>query len=562
MHAILARPEVALFLALALGHLVGKLRIGPIQIGGICGTLIVALVIGQVGVKLSADLKNVAFALFIFALGFTAGPQFFANIKTGWRLSIFPFIEAATVVALVLLTVVVLHFDPGTAAGLLAGSATESAVVGTASEALGRLGHTPEMVKTLQGNIATAYSITYLFGLVAIVVFATMIAPRLLGIDLRKEAEALARKMGEEDDAGQSLGLPAFVGRAFHAGPAAGTTVGALEREAGYAMVIERVWRGGALVETTPETALGKDDVVLAIGRRTAVVAARAKLGDEVPLPADVNVRIISQDILLTSALLTRAHEVGPTLAALRGLAATGVGRGVFITRIHRMQHEIPVLPETVLQRGDVVTLIGTKAALDRTSADLGPPLVATEATDFVFLGLGVLVGILIGSLSLKFGALDLALGTGGGALLSGLVFGWLRLRHPRIGSLPPAAAEVLKDFGISTFIAAIGLSTGPDAIHLIKQYGLVLPVLGILVSAGPAFVSLMIGKYFLKIEPPILLGAIAGQHCSTPTLSSLVSMAGNSTPVIGYSVTYAIGNVILPLLGPVVVLLAAALGG
>src|SRR5262249_27755000 len=158
-------------LALALGHLIGRLRIGPIQVGGICGTLIVALVIGQVGVKLSADLKNVAFALFIFALGFTAGPQFFANIKSGWRYGIFPVIEAATVLALVMLAVVVFHFDPGTAAGLLAGSATESAVVGTASEALGRLGHSPEMVRTLQGNIATAYSLTYLVGLLSIVIF-------------------------------------------------------------------------------------------------------------------------------------------------------------------------------------------------------------------------------------------------------------------------------------------------------------------------------------------------------------------------------------------------------
>jgi len=556
MHAFLARPEVALFLALALGHLLGRLRIGPVQVGGICGTLIVALVIGQIGVRLSADLKNVAFALFIFALGFTAGPQFFANIKTGWRYGIFPFIEAATVIALVMLAVVLFRFDPGSAAGLLAGSATESAVVGTASEALGRLGQAREMVRTLEGNIATTYSITYLFGLISIVVFTTQIAPLLLRIDLRKEAEALARKMGGTDDAAEGLGLPALVGRAFRAGPAAGAAVGDLERDSGYGMVIERVWDGGKLVEATPDTRLRADDIVLAVGRRGAVVAARARLGDEVPLPPGVNVPTVSRDVLLT-----RAKKIGQTIGALRALAASGIGRGVFISRVRRMQHDIPVLPETVLQRGDVVTVLGTKAALDRMGDDLGPTIVGTEKTDFVFLGVGVLLGILIGSLSVKIGAVDLTLGTGGGALLSGLLFGWLRLHHPRMGSLPAPAAEMLKDFGIATFIAAIGLSTGPDAIRLIKEYGLVLPVLGVLVSVGPAFASLMIGHYILKIEPPILLGAIAGQHCSTPTLSALVSISGNSTPVIGYSVTYAIGNVILPLLGPVVVIMAAALG-
>jgi aspartate-alanine antiporter len=555
MLAILARPEVALFLALALGHLLGRLRVGPIEIGGICGTLIVALVIGQVGVKLSADLKNVSFALFIFTLGFTAGPQFFANIKTGWRYGIFPFIEAITVIALIMLAVVLFGFDPGTAAGLLAGSATESAVIGTASEALGHLGYSADMVRTLQGNIVTTYSITYLFGLISIVVFTAQIAPLLLGIDLKKEAEALAHKMGAEDETDEVLGLPALVGRAFHAGPAAGTRVGDIERDSGYAMVIERVWRGGKLVEATPETQLGTDDIVLIVGRRAAVIAARARFGEEAPLPPGVNVPIVSHDVLLT-----RPDKVGQTIGALRNLAQSGKGRGVFIARVRRMQRDIPVLHETMLQRGDVITVLGTRAAIARMGDDLGPALAATEKSDFVFLGFGVLFGFLIGSLSLKIGAVDLTLGTGGGALLSGLLCGWLRMRHPTIGSLPAPAAEVLKDFGLATFIAAIGLSTGPDAIHLIKQYGFVLPVLGILVSAGPAFVSLMIGHHILKIEPPILLGAIAGQHCSTPTLSAVVSVAGNSTPVIGYSVTYAIGNVILPLLGPVVVALAAAL--
>ena len=559
MPSFLLKPEVALFLSLALGHLVGRLRFRSIEVGGICGTLIVALAIGQFGVTLSADLKNVSFAVFIFALGFTAGPQFFANIRSGWRYGIFSVLEATTVVALVVVAVLVFGFDPGTSAGLLAGSATESAVVGTASEALARLGHAPEMVKTLQGNLATAYSLTYLFGLVSIVVVTSQIAPLLLGINLRENAAALARKMGGggEDGSGM-LGLPALVGRAFRAGAVAGSEVGAIEREAGYGLAIERVLRGGELIEATPDTALHAGDVLLVVGRRGAVLAVQDRLGEEVPLPPEINVPIVSQD-----AVLTRKEAVGQTMAALRALAASEArtGRGVFIGRMRRSQHDIPVLPETVVQRGDVVTLYGTRRAVDQAIADFGYALRPTDKTDFIFLGLGVLLGIFIGQLSVKLGPADLTLGTGGGALLSGLVFGWLHLRYPRLTSFPAPAAEVLKDFGLATFIAAIGLSTGPDAIRLIKNYGLVLPVLGIVVSVGPALVSLFVGHKIMKVEPPILLGAIAGQHCSTPTISALVSVAGNSTPVIGYSVTYAISNIILPLLGPVVVVLAAALG-
>jgi AspT/YidE/YbjL antiporter-like protein len=143
---------------------------------------------------------------------------------------------------------------------------------------------------------------------------------------------------------------------------------------------------------------------------------------------------------------------------------------------------------------------------------------------------------------------------------VSGLIFGWLRSRVPRIGSLPPAAAEVLKDFGLATFIAAVGLSAGPDAVKLIKEYGLILPIAGILISVVPAAVSLCIGHWGLKLAPPILLGAIAGQHCSTPALVAVTGVAGNSTPVIGYTITYAISNVLLPLLGPISVAVAGAL--
>ncbi len=557
MDFISNRPEVALFLAIALGHLIGWLRVGPVQLGGICGTLIVALVLGQSGVVLSPDLRAVAFALFIFALGFTAGPQFFTNLRNGWRYGILSVVEVVTVVTLIAIAVVVLKLDPGTAAGLLAGSATESAVIGTAAEALGRLALPAEAVKALESNIATAYSITYLFGLIAIVVFTSQIAPLLLRINLRKEAAALAHALGaEENDGDGGTALPAIVGRAFRAGPAVGQSVDAFEREYKQLVTIQRVRRGGELLEATPDLVIRDNDILLLFGRRKAVIAAQEKLGDEVPLPPEINLPIVSRDVVLD-----RREAIGQKIGTLRQLAGADIHRGVFIARLRRLQNDVPPLPGTVLQRADVLTLYGTEPAVDRALAELGHPLPATDKTDLVYLGLGVLVGMLIGSLSLKIGTLDLTLGTGGGALVSGLVFGWLRTRHPKLGTLPVPAAEVLKDLGLATFIAAVGLSAGPDAIRLIREYGLVLPVVGVLVSALPAAASLLIGHRLLKIEAPILLGAIAGQHCSTPTISALVSIAGNSTPVIGYTVTYAISNVLLPPLGPVVVWMAFALG-
>src|ERR1700756_1244623 len=207
-----SQPEIALFASLAIGYFIGSFRVGPIQLGGVCGTLIVALLLGQTGARLAPDLKNIAFALFIFALGFTGGPQFFANIGRGWRYGLLSVVEIVSVLVLIMIAVLVMRLDAGTAAGLLAGAATESAVIGTASEAIAKLGFSDAETLRLQANIVTAYSVSYLFGLIA-----SQFAPLLLRINLREEAERVWHKLGGDGafGEGQRAAAPALVGRAL-----------------------------------------------------------------------------------------------------------------------------------------------------------------------------------------------------------------------------------------------------------------------------------------------------------------------------------------------------------
>lgn len=554
---LLTDPVIALFMCLGLGHLIGRIRFGPVVLGGVCGTLFVALAIGQMGVTISPHLKNTAFALFIYALGFSAGPQFFANIRGGWRYGIFSLIEVACVLGLVAGATILFDFDAGTSAGLFAGAATESAVLGTASEALGRLPLAEAEILRLQANAATAYGLTYLFGLVAIVVFITQIAPIILRINLRSEANALAARLGApEDEADRQEALPVFVGRAFLAGPAVGMTVGDFERSRDRTVFIERLRRGEEFLQPGEDFVIGDADLLFLHGRRSAMISVEAAVGSEQPVPSDVSIPLARQQVVVQ-----RREVAGMRVRDLRAAAPAELSRGLFVESVRRMGQTIPALPKTRLQSGDVLTLYGPQAAVERAIKELGTPVSPGDTTDLVYLGLGVLVGLLIGRFSLNLAGMELTLGTGGGALISGLAFGWLNMRKPRHGNLPIAAASFMKDFGLATFIAAIGLSAGPDAIALVIDYGLILPVLGILVSAIPAFVSLIVGWKLMKIEPPILLGIIAGQHCSTPAISALVTLSGNSTPVIGYTVTYAISNVLLPLLGPVVVSLTQLMG-
>ena len=553
----LTDPVVALFASLAIGYLIGRLRIGPVRLGGVCGTLLAALAIGQLGVRISPDLKDSAFTLFIYALGFTAGPQFFANIQGGWRYGIFSIIEVVCVTLLVSIAIILFKLDIGTATGLFAGSATESAAIGTASQTISRLPISPEEIEQLQANVATAYSLTYLFGLLAIVVFTTQLAPILLKVDLKTEAQALARKLDSEDeDDDQVEGLPMFVARAFRAGSLGGLTVGDLEKGWNWTVTIERVRRHKKIVQTDPAFLLKPDDIVIVHGRRNAVIAIQDSFGDEVPVPDGTSLALVTREVVLI-----RADAFGRQIRQLRHSASPELRRGVFISNIRRLGQNIPALPGTVLHEGDVLTLYGQEEVVTRAVHALGKPLPKVASTDFVFLGLGIVAGLLLGNFSLNIRGWELTLGSGGGALIAGLVFGWLNMRNPARGGFPVPAAEFAKDFGLATFIAAIGLSAGPEAIDLVLQYGLILPILGLIVSFVPALVSLFVGAKLMKIETPILLGAIAGQHCSTPTISALVSQAGNSTPVIGYTVTYAISNVLLPLMGPMIVGIAAALG-
>ncbi len=556
---LLARqPEIALFASLAIGFFIGSFKLGPLQLGGVCGTLIVALILGQSGARLSPDLKNIAFALFIFALGFTGGPQFFANVGRGWRYGLLSVVEMIVVIGLVLGAVVLLHLDQGTAAGLLAGAATESAVVGTASEAIGKLGLPAAEIARLQANIVTAYSVSYLFGLVTIVLFTSQFAPLMLRVNLRDEAERLWRTLGGDGalGEGQHLAAASLVGRELRVIGAAGSSIDQIEKRNGYALKVERVMRGRAVVKAQPNLVLKADDRIVIGGRREAIVKALASIGEEV---TGVDVADVYAQRL--DVMLTRREVHGLTVSQVRARATPADGRGVFISAVTRLDSTIPALPGTELHRGDVLTLIGAPDDVRRGASKLGYVIRATQKTDFVFLGIGVILGIAIGHLSAKLGGVDVTLGTGGGCLLSGLAFGWIRSRYPVIGSLPSAAAQVLKDFGLCTFIAAVGLGAGADAIRLIREYGIALPVAGVVITLGPALVSLVIGRWLLKLEVPMLLGAIAGQQCSTPAISALVGVTGNATPVIGYTITYALSNVLLPLMGPLIVGLAGKLG-
>ncbi|CAB3809649.1 Aspartate/alanine antiporter [Paraburkholderia fynbosensis] len=549
-----------LFITVGLGYLIGKLRVGPIQLGGICGTLIVALALGQTGCQLHGELKDVAFALFIFAMGYSGGPQFFANLnRSSVRYMMLPLLEAVVVLTVVLTAVPMFGLDAGTAAGLAAGAATESAVVGTAAEALRHLGLDAAGVTRMEANIATAYTLTYLVGLISIVFFTSQIAPALLRINLRTASKELAARMeaASDEDVASQPALPRLVGRAYCVERAAGMTVQALERAVGMRTLVIGLFRQGARIEAGPDATLVEGDIVALIGVRDRILKAGELTGSEVLLPEGHSdaLQLNEHQVIISGSFIN-----GRTLAELARAATQKHLREVWIQQVIRSGHSLPITPATRLQHGDKVTIVGVEPALSAATRELGALARTSEVTDLVFLCIGILVGLAVGSLTLKVGPIPLSLGSGGGALLSGLVFGWINFKKPEMGAIPGASVQLLKDLGLAIFVACVGLSAGPDAIVLIRKHGAVLPLIGLAVSLGPACMSLWIGHKLLKIEGPLLIGAIAGQHVSTPAISAITAASESSLPLLGYTVTYAIANVLLPVLGPIIIALAYAM--
>ncbi|MEV6279784.1 aspartate-alanine antiporter [Nocardia sp. NPDC051832] len=558
MHAIKTflqdTPEAALFLCLALGYAIGKIRIWKLSLGGVAGTLIVAIFVGMAGhITVNAQVKNIAFALFIFTLGYISGPTFFASLnRKSLKYGTFTVVEVASVLLITAAATLIMKLDPGTAAGLLAGGATESAAVGTATDAIARLDRPAEEISALQANVGTAYSISYICGLIVVVLLSSQVFPLIMRVNLREEADKLWKQLGgSADDAdGQVPAAPDLIGRAFQVERVAGQALGAVTADLGGHLTIERVLRGGKILAVADDLALRAGDQVLVVGPRAAMVPAEDAIGPEIVPGKDLETTLEVDQVVLDH------RQESTTLGDLEHK----LGNRLYVTSLVREDKELPLRPGMPVQRGDTLRLTGAKNDLAKIVPALGYRLDPSVKADIIYIALGVALGFLIGKIVVPVGSIPLTLGTGGGCLLTGLLFGWFRSRNPEIGQYAPAAADVIKTLGLSVFIAVVGLTSGPQAVDLVRKFGWGLPIAGVLMTAVPACLSLLVAWKVMKLPAPLALGAITGQQCSTPGITAVQQVAGNATPLMSYTIVYALSNVALPLLGPIAVAMTEAL--
>ncbi|MCD8194377.1 MAG: aspartate-alanine antiporter, partial [Tannerellaceae bacterium] len=532
--------ELAIFLTLALGFWIGKLKFGSFSLGTVTSVLLVGVLVGQLNIPITGPLKSVFFLLFLFAVGYKVGPQFFRGLKKdGLPQVLFAVLMCIACLLVPFALAKIMGYNIGEAAGLLAGSQTISAVIGVADDTINQLSISATDKTANINIIPVAYAVTYIFGTAGSAWLLSSIGPKMLGgIDyVRKACKELEAEMGTNDEADQPGFMPASQPVLFRAFKVenkwfeGGKTVSELEKyieEEGKTLFVERFRREKEIKDPTPDLLLQPGDEVVLSGRRENVIGEEYWIGEEVNDPELLN---FPAEVL--PVMITKKTYAGSTINQLR---KQEVMHGVSIKSITRAGVAIPVLGETKLDAGDMVEVVGMKKDVEKAAAALGYIDRPTNQTDMIFVGLGILLGGIVGALTLRIGGIPISLSTSGGALIAGLVFGWLRSQHPTFGRIPEPAIWILNNVGLNMFIAVVGITAGPSFVTGFKQVGISLFIVGALATAIPLIIGLLMGKYLFKFHPALILGCTAGARTTTAALGAIQDEVQSQTPSLGYT--------------------------
>ena len=553
-------PELTIFITLALGFWIGKFKIKKFTLGTVTSVLLVGVLIGQLKIDISGPLKSVFFLMFLFAVGYSVGPQFFRGLKKeGLPQMLFAAVMCIFCLIAPFLLAKLMGYNAGEAAGLLAGSQTMSAVLGVAEDTIGQMNISDTDKSAMVNVMPVAYAVTYIFGTAGSAWLVSDIGPRLLGgLDyVKKACKELEAKMGNNDESEQPGFMPAARPVTFRAYKISnewfkdGKSVKQLEvylDQLGRHLFVERVRINNVVTDVKPDLVLHTGNEVVLSGRREFVIGEENWIGDEVN-----DIELLDFPAETLPVLVIHKEYVGKKIYYLRNQSFM---HGVSIKSVRRAGINIPVLAATVIDSGDMLELVGMKSEVNKAATALGYPDRPTNQTDLIFVGIGIFLGGILGSLAIHFGGVPISLSTSGGALIAGLVFGWLRSKHPTFGRIPEPSVWILNNLGLNMFIAVVGITAGPSFVTGLKEVGISLFIIGALATSIPLIIGILMGRYVFKFHPAITLGCTAGSRTTTAALGAVEDAVGSETPALGYTVTYAVGNTLLIIWGVVIVLI------
>lgn len=560
IHLLRQHSELAIFLTIAAGFWIGKIKVGQFSLGIVTSVLLVGVLVGQLNITIEEPVKSVFFLLFLFAIGYKVGPQFFRGLKKDGLPQVgFAVLMCVGCLIITWILALIMGYNAGEAAGLLAGAQTISAVIGVADDTINGLNISTEQKNNMINIIPVAYAVTYIYGTAGSAWVLSSLGPKMLGglEKVKAACKELEAKMGtsEADEPGFEHARRPVVFRAYTIENnwfGNGKTVEQLESyfiSQGKRLFVERMRHNHTIInEILPGQLLQKGDEVVLSGRREFAIGEEDWIGEEV-----IDPQLLDFPVEVLPVMIHKKPYANQKLEFIRKQPFM---HGVSVRRIKRAGIDIPVFAQTMVDSGDTLELVGLKKEVETAAKQLGYIDRPTNATDMVFVGIGILIGGVIGALAIHIGGVPISLSTSGGALIAGLVFGWLRSKHPTFGQIPESSLWVLNNVGLNMFIAVVGISAGPSFIQGLKEVGLMLFIIGILATSLPLLLGLILARYVFHFHPALALGCTAGARTTTAALGAIQEAVGSETPSLGYTVTYAVGNTLLIIWGVVIVLL------
>lgn len=558
------QPFILLFLVVAIGYLMGRVTVKGVGLGATASTLLVGLAVSLLaargyGINLSIPefASTLFFNLFMFSVGMKVGPQFIA----GLRRDAGKFMALGLMIPLLALGCVlvireIFHPEPGIIPGILAGANTATPGLGAASAALpsaaAKIVASGSTIEEATSNMSTAFAFTYCISMVLFIVMTRV--PDMLGANTPAAAKRFEAEIRGSNDAPLPGASEAFFSTTLPTTLPVGIRTYALEeanvvgrtleslRQAYPQLSVERVLRGGSILDPVDGLVLMPHDEVTVYGPIEMLVEAGPRLGPEIYDRVARDVGAETVDVVVHHPAV-----VGRKLGDL----ARDAGHGLYLNCLFRGGEAVPSGPETVLEKGDVLRITGSRYRLDILEKESGQVIRASLATDIVTLAIGLTLGALLGVITIPIGSVKFALGSAVGLLLVGIGLSTIRTRHPRFGGpYPEPARRLLEDVGLNVFVAILGVNAGDGVLRAIAQGALTPIIVGcIVVGFLPPIIAWFVGRRLFKMNSALLLGAVAGGRCNSAGMRAGAEVSHSNVPAISYPVTFAVSNIVLTLM-------------
>ena len=542
VHFMVSNQVFTLFICLAIGFLIGNYKIaGKFNIGATVGTLIVTLIVGQIG-SFPRDemLGTIFFGAFMFSVGYRIGPQLLVSLKLfGVRIliaSIF-WMVVAFLVGWSLFSA--FKIGPGIAAGVISGALTQSATVASSLQTIGSLPVSQSVRATYEAQLPVAYALTYVFGTLGVIIFLRDLAPKILGISIAERGPKMAERYHFHAKNPNPTWRRTY--RIADDSPLVDKTLEEFNRRSNYRIIGLAAFHDGKMTDHL--------EYQLQVGDLLTVIGYAVHFDRLMRVPG------LTEVLTPTNAPRERAFVLGKNFKP--GELALLRQHGVFVNIQDPISGNQQLINQ--LRPGDVISLTGNTSRTKAILKKMGRWKAADTAMNYSLFSLGIGCASLLGIIGLKLNSIPLQLGNGTAALIMGLILSsWIE-RHRDRKSIPVTVTSFLQSFGLTLFVGTVGLQSAQAFTSAIKSLGIGVLFIGAMISIMPHLLTMFFGRYVLKMEPLALIGAMTGSGTIAAAMNEISQKAGpegGAYYAAAFTPAFVVGNIGITLLGPIFVAL------